>query len=339
MRAMQFTRPGPIEDMPLTPVDVPVPRPGAGQALVRVLACGVCHTDLHICQGEIHPPQLPLIPGHQVVGEIDALGEGVTHLQIGQRVGLPWLYSACGVCEFCRRGEENLCPQARFTGFSVDGGFAEWTLAEADYLLPIPAQISTLQAAPLLCAGIIGFRSLRLAGVQPGEHLGLFGFGASAHLALQVARYWNCTVSVFTRSARHRAHAESLGADWTGIAGDTPPRPLDRAVTFAPAGEIVPAALSVLRPGGTLAINAVHMSDLPAMPYERIYGERTLRSVANATYQDGVDFLDLAAEIPLQATVQTYGLEDANEALLDVAESRINGEAVLTISQSLTAFV
>lgn len=336
MLAMQFSQPTPIAAFPLQPVNLPVPRPGCGQALIRVLACGVCHTDVHICLGEIHPPRLPLIPGHQVVGEVDALGEGVENLRLGQRVGVPWLHSACGRCEFCRRGQENLCPQAQFTGFHVNGGFAEWMLAEAAYVLPIPAEITTLQAAPLLCAGIIGYRSLRLADVQPGEHVGLFGFGASAHLALQVARFWGCSVSVFTRSAQHRRHAEELGAVWTGGADQTPSRPLDRAVTFAPAGELIPLALRALRPGGTLAINAIHMTPIPSLPYELLYGERTLRSVANATYQDGVEFLDLAARIPLTATVQPYPLEDANEALLDVAESRLNGEAVLTVSQSLT---
>jgi propanol-preferring alcohol dehydrogenase len=228
---------------------------------------------------------------------------------------------------------ENLCPEARFTGFHVNGGFAEFLLAEAQFMLPIPNSVSDEQAAPLLCAGIIGYRSLRKADLQPGECLGLFGFGASAHLAIQVARHWGCEVYVFTRSPKHREHARQLGAAWVGGAEDTPPKFLDRAVIFAPAGEIVPKALEKLRPAGTLAINAIHMSPIPKMPYDLIYGERTVRSVANATYQDGFEFLQLAAEIPIRATTQMYELEQANQALLDVKHSRLNGEAVLKIAQ------
>jgi propanol-preferring alcohol dehydrogenase len=299
---------------------------------LHVKMCGVCHTDLHTVEGDIHPPRLPLIPGHQIVGVIETLGDGVTDLEPGLRVGLPWLYSACGNCSFCQTGLENLCPNARFTGFHVDGGFAEIVIAEARYVLPISETISDEQAAPLLCAGIIGYRSLRQADLQPGERLGLFGFGASAHLALQVALHWGCEVYVFTRSAAHREHARQLGATWVGGADEQPPRLLDRAVIFAPVGWMVPKALAKLRPAGTLAINAIHMSPIPEMPYDLIYGERTLRSVANATYQDGVEFLQLAAEIPLKATVQIYGLAQANQALLDVKHSRLNGEAVLEIS-------
>ncbi len=246
-------------------------------------------------------------------------------------MGLPWLYSACGSCEFCRRGLENLCPAAQFTGFHVDGGYAEYLLARSDYLLPLPAGTAPEQAAPLLCAGIVGYRALRLAELQPGETLGLVGFGASAHLCLQAARHWGCTVYVFTRSEGHRRHALELGAAWAGEAGDTPPHPLDRAVIFAPSGALVPPTLEALRPGGTLAINAIHMSPIPQMAYPLIYGERTLRSVANATYQDGVEFLKLAAEIPIRPTVSTYALEEAPRALLDMKYSRLNGEAVLVL--------
>ncbi len=331
MKAMRLFAQGPLHPGSLQRADLPDPKPGAGQVRLRVHACGVCHTDLHTLEGDIHPPRLPITPGHQVVGVIEELGPGVQGIEIGQRVGVPWLYDADGDCEFCLRGEENLCPNARFTGFHLDGGYAETMLAAADFVLRIPDEIPDIQAAPLLCAGIIGYRSLHKADLQPGERLGLVGFGASAHLAIQVARYWDCEVYVFTRSREHRRHALELGAAWVGESDDQPPQPIDRAVIFAPAGGLVPTILERLRPGGTLAINAIHMSPIPEMPYRLIYGERTLRSVANATYQDGVEFLELAAEIPLQATVSTYALEDAARALDDLKHSRINGEAVLMV--------
>ncbi len=331
MKAWRLFEPAPIEAKPLVWQDVPDPQPGPGQVRIAVSVCGVCHTDLHTVEGDIHPPHLPVTPGHQVVGVVDAVGSDVDAAWLGRRVGLPWLYDACGGCEFCRRGEENLCPQARFTGFHVDGGYAEYMLARADYVLPLPNDLSDLETAPLLCAGIVGYRALKKADIQPGEHVGLFGFGASAHLGIQVLRYWGCEVSVFTRSAGHQAHARELGAVWVGRAEDTPPRPLDRAVIFAPAGAIAVRALALVRPGGTVAINAIHMSDLPSFPYQTIYGERTLRSVANATYQDGVEFLALAAKAGLQSTVQPYPFAAANEALDDLKHSRFNGEAVLQI--------
>jgi propanol-preferring alcohol dehydrogenase len=332
MKTMRLFEQKDVSLHPLALSDVPLPEPAAGQVRLRVSVCGVCHTDLHTVEGDIHPPSLPVTPGHQVVGIVEKLGEGVTNLRPGERVGVPWLHRACGVCEFCRRGEENLCVNALFTGFHVDGGFAEAILADAKYALPLPASISTEQAAPLLCAGIIGYRSLRKADLAPGERLGLFGFGASAHLAIQVARHWGCEVYVFTRSSEHRKHAEALGAAWVGDAGEASPKPLDRAVTFAPVGALLPEALKKLRPGGTLAINAIHMSPIPEMPYDLIYGERTLRSVANATYRDGVEFLALAVEIGIQSTISLYNLQDANQALEDLKHSRMNGEAVLRIS-------
>jgi propanol-preferring alcohol dehydrogenase len=335
MKAQILTTPKDISLAPLDEIDTGAPIPGPGQIRIKVHTCGVCHTDLHTVEGDIHPPKMPVIPGHQVVGRIDQVGQGVTKREIGQRVGVPWLYSACGTCQYCQAGMENLCPQAKFTGFHVNGGYAEYMLAEANYALPLPDTISDRDAAPLLCAGIIGYRSLRKADLQPGERLGLFGFGASAHLAIQLARHWGCEVYVFTRSDEHRQHAEELGAAWVGGAEDNPPQLLDRAVTFAPAGWIVPKALEKLRPAGTLAINAIHMSDIPKMSYELIYGERTLRSVANATYQDGVEFLKLAAQIPIIPTSTTYPLEQANQALLDLKNSRINGEAVLSIGTHL----
>jgi len=331
MRAMLLNSPAAAEKNPLELSDIPIPQPGPGQVLLKVILCGVCHTDLHLVEGEIHPPNLPVVPGHQVVGLVEALGEGVTRIKVGTRVGVPWLHSACGKCSYCKHGKQNLCPKARFTGFDVNGGFAEYMLAEADFVLPLPPYLPGTQAAPLLCAGIIGYRSLRVAGLEPGERLGLFGFGASAHLAIQVARHWGCKVYVFTRSEEHRRHALALGAVWAGGAEDDPPKRLHRAVIFAPVGEIVPLALEKLRPGGTLAINAIHMSDLPSMPYDLIYGERVLRSVANATYQDGVEFLQLAAEIPVQSTTSIYDLEQANQALQDLKHSRLNGEAVLQV--------
>lgn len=334
MRAMRLYEQGGMPPNQLRLSDLPLPQPEPGQVRLRVRMCGVCHTDLHTVEGDIHPPRLPLTPGHQVVGVVDQVGEGLTDLRIGQRIGVPWLHAADGECEFCRRGLENLCPDARFTGFHVDGGYAEYMLAQASYVLPLPDNLPDEQAAPLLCAGIIGYRSLRLADLQPGERLGLVGFGASAHLAIQVARFWNCEVYVFTRSEEHRRHARELGATWTGEAGEKPPKPLDRAVIFAPAGRLVPPTLEALRPGGTLAINAIHMSPIPELPYRLIYGERTLRSVANATYRDGVEFLELAVKIPIHATVNLYPLEAANQALLDLKESRINGEAVLVVEQS-----
>jgi propanol-preferring alcohol dehydrogenase len=338
MLSYRLISPNPIETNPLVAVDLPVPQPGPGQVRIKVSVCGVCHTDLHISEGEIHPPQLPITPGHQVVGVIDAMGEPpmdnqheIPALAIGQRVGVPWLHSACGRCEFCLRGEENLCPNARFTGFHVDGGYSEYMLAEAQYVLPLPAQLSDEQAAPLLCAGIVGYRSLIKADIKPGEKVGLFGFGASAHLCLQVLKYWGCSVWVFTRSKSHQEHALELGAVWAGEAGASGIGPLDRAVIFAPVGELVPVALEKVRPGGTAAINAIHMSDIPSFAYQTIYGERTLRSVANATFQDGVEFLDLAVKAGIKSTVSRYPLKDANRALSDLKASRFNGEAVLVV--------
>ncbi len=332
MRAMLLTQYRFVEELPLSPVEMTKPKPDPGQIRIRVQLCGVCHTDLHIVEGDIHPPVLPIVPGHQVVGIVDALGEGVTHLDLGRRVGVPWFHAACGECRYCLNGMENLCPEASFTGFQVNGGFAEFMLAKAKFVLPIPNQISDEQAAPLLCAGIIGYRSLLKADLQPGERLGLFGFGASAHLAIQVARFWDCEVYVFTRSPKHRDHAHQLGAAWVGGADDTPPKFLDRAVIFAPAGVLIPRALAKIRPGGTLAINAIHMTPIPEMSYDLIYGERTLRSVANATYKNGIEFLKLAEDIPIHATTQIYSLEQANQALVDVKHSRLNGEAVLKVA-------
>jgi propanol-preferring alcohol dehydrogenase len=331
---MQISAPDKIENSPCQLNEVPVPVPGPGQALIRVAVCGVCHTDLHIAEGDIRPPRYPVTPGHQAVGKVVQLGESAAGLAVGQRVGLPWLHWACGECEFCRRGEENLCPRAQFTGFQVDGGFADYTLVEAKYALPLPDGLPDEQAAPLLCAGIIGYRSLRKAGLQPGERLGLYGFGASAHIAIQIARYWHCEVYVFTRSPHHQQHARSLGAAWAGSSDEKLSQSLDRAVIFAPVGGLVPAALKALRPGGSLAINAISLTPIPALPYDLIYGERSVCSVANATYQDGLDLLALAALIPLRSTVQVYPFSALNQALQDLKASRFDGEAVLQIGEA-----
>lgn len=335
MIAMRLHKVAAAETSPLVMEQIPLPEPGAGEVLVRVSACGVCHTDLHLVEGEITPARYPIVPGHQVVGTICQTGSGVSDTRIGERVGLPWLYAACGKCGFCLRGEENLCPNAMFTGLHVDGGFAEYVVAKAAYLLRLPESLSDLEAAPLLCAGIIGYRSLRKAEVQAGDRVGLVGFGASAHLALPVARQWGCEVYVITRSKHHRAHALEWGACWAGGMDDPLPVELDKAILFAPSGRLVPGILEKLRPGGVLAINAIYLSDIPSLPYALIYGERTLRSVANATYQDGVEFLQLASQMDLRPTVQVYGLPEANAALIDLKAARFNGEAVLDVRQKI----
>ena len=332
MKAMILAAPAPIEQSPLRATDLPTPQPGPGQIRIRVRVCGVCHTDLHTVEGELTLPKTPVIPGHQIVGVVDALGEGVTRFRVGDRVGVPWLHQTCGQCEYCRRGDENLCESAQFTGLHVNGGYAEYTLAPADFAYAIPEAFSDAEASPLLCAGIIGYRALRLSQVQPGQRLGLYGFGASAHIAIQIARHWDCQVYVFTRSQSHRQLARALGAVWVGDARDDPGVRMHSSITFAPAGWIVPEALRVLDKGGTLAINAIHMSPIPEMPYELIYYERTLRSVANSTRQDAEELLKIAAEIPIKTEVQTFSLEEANQALQALKTSQIDGAAALQIN-------
>ncbi|MEJ2551202.1 MAG: zinc-dependent alcohol dehydrogenase family protein [Anaerolineales bacterium] len=331
MKAMRLNQPAPIEDRPLELVEVEKPQPGPGQLLVQVHACGVCRTDLHTVEGEITPPKYPIIIGHQIVGTVESAADDVEGWEPGDRVGIPWLHRACGKCFYCESGFENLCELAEFTGFDVDGGYAEWTLSDASYSLPLPKSLEDPLIAPLLCAGIIGYRSLRKSDLNPGERLGLVGFGASAHLAIQVATHWGCDVSVFTRSEGHRRLASKLGAAWVGGIDDEISGKLDRAVLFAPVGNLVPVILEKLRRGGTLAINAIYMSPIPKMDYDLIYDERTLRSVANATYQDGIEFMQLADEIPFEISIQKYALRDANQALLDLKHSRIDGAGVLII--------
>jgi len=329
LKAIRLQNPGPIETNPLRFEELEELLPGEGQLVLKVLASGICRTDLHIVEGDIQPPKFPLTPGHQVVGEVVAIGAGVEGWTLGERAGIPWLHRACKTCSYCLRGEENLCLNAQFTGFHVDGGYAETILAEADYALKIPPGMRDEEAAPLLCAGIVGYRSLHKSDLQPGERLGLVGFGASAHLVIQVAVHWGHEVYVFTRSKSHQALAQQLGAAWVGEAEAEAPALLDRGIIFAPAGSLVPIMLRKLRPGGTLALNAIHMTAIPEFPFRLIWEERTLRSVANATFQDGVEFLKLAAEIPVRAHIEQYPLEQAGEALKAMKESRIDGAGVL----------
>jgi propanol-preferring alcohol dehydrogenase len=330
MYAWQLAAPRPVAEHPLARVTLSLPALGAHDLRIQVRVCGVCHTDLHIVEGEIPLPKLPVVPGHQIVGTVAATGPAVTRFQVGDRVGVPWLNSACGTCAYCRRGQENLCDTARFTGYHQDGGYAEFQVTDERFALPIPAGFADAAAAPLLCAGVIGYRALRFAGGPQGGRLGLYGFGASAHIAIQVARHWGLEVAVFTRNPEHRRLAEHLGAAWTGAAGDDPGAPLDNAIIFAPAGDLVPPALRVLRKGGTLVLAGIHMSPIPALDYDWIWGERGLRSVANATRQDAEDLLALAAAIPIQTEVETFPLAAANEVLLKLKHSGIRGAAVLT---------
>lgn len=296
--------------------------------LLRVRACGVCRTDLHIAEGELPPKQLRLIPGHQIVGEV--IDGASDDLPVGSRVGVSWLGGTDGTCPYCIRGMENLCDSPTFTGYTIAGGYAEYTFARNDFVFPLPNSLDDLHAAPLLCAGIIGFRSLRVAGVQPGERVGLFGFGASAHLAISVLQAWKCEVYVSTRGNSHRALAESLGANWVGGETEKPPVELDRALTFAPSGDVVIAALASVRKGGVVAINAIHLDRMPEFDYDRLlWGERQLRSVANMTRADARDFLTLAAEIGLRPKVTVFSLDQANEALIAVKNDAINGAAVI----------
>lgn len=319
MNAMLLRHSAPIERSPLQPAELPAPTPAAGEILLRVRVCGVCHTDLHIVEGEIAGKR-PLIPGHQIIG-----------IAGRQRVGIPWLHQTCGACDFCWTGRENLCERAQFTGFDVHGGFAEYVLARPDFVVPIPEEIDDAHAAPLLCAGIIGYRALGLSGLRQGQRLGLYGFGASAHIAIQIARHWDCEVSVATRSPAHQQHARELGASWTGHAEDLPAASLDAAVMFAPAGELVPAALRALRRGGTLALAGIHMTPIPELPYETLYHERAIRSVANATRDDARQLMRLAKQIPLRTEVQQFELVDANQALLALKRSELRGAAVLMV--------
>jgi propanol-preferring alcohol dehydrogenase len=327
MRAMVLDAPG----RPLRHAEVPPPEPGPGQLLIRVAACGICRTDLHVVDGELVEPKLPLVPGHQIVGRVAAVGGRTERFTPGERVGVPWLGWTCGTCRYCRSGRENLCDRARFTGYDVDGGFAEEAVADERFCFPLPDHYPDVQAAPLLCAGLIGYRSLRMAG--DSERLGLYGFGASAHIVAQVARHENRRVFAFTRAGDDEGQrfAHALGAEWAGDALSRSPEPLDAAIVFAPAGELVPAALRSLAKGGTVVCAGIHMSEIPSFPYELLWGERAVRSVANLTRRDGEEFLALAPQVPVRTEVETHALAAANEALDRLRRGRVHGAAVLTV--------
>lgn len=331
MRAMVLERVGLAEEEPLKLRDVPVPNVGAGELLLKVRACGVCRTDLHIVEGELDLPRLPLIPGHEVVAEVVEVGEGTEGFAVGDRVGVPWLHDTPEGCLWRQRGLENLCPDARFTGYHVDGGYAEYMVSRAEFTYRLPGGYSDVEAAPLLCAGVIGYRALKLSELRPGYVFGIYGFGGSAHITIQVAVSWGCPVYVFTRSESHRALARELGAEWAGGQEDEPPGPVDSAVNFTPAGPVVLTALRHLRPGGTVVCAGIYQSPIPEMDYGLLYGERTLRSAANSTREDVRELLAEAEKVGIRTSVVTYPLEDANEALIALKQSEIDGAAVLVV--------
>jgi propanol-preferring alcohol dehydrogenase len=328
MRAMLFDGPG----RPLREAEVPRPEPGASQVLLRVHACGVCRTDLHVVDGDLTEPKLPLVLGHEIVGRVEAVGPGVERFASGQRVGVPWLGWTCGGCSYCATGRENLCDRARFTGYQIDGGYAEYTVADERFCFPIPNGLSDVAAAPLLCAGLIGYRSLVAAG--DAERLGLYGFGAAAHIVAQVARYQDRRVYAFTRDGDSDAQrfARELGAEWAGASGEPPPEPLDAAILFAPVGALVPAALRAVVKGGTVVCAGIHMSDIPSFPYEILWGERVVRSVANLTRRDGEEFLALAPMVPVRTETEPYPLSAATQALENLRSGEVQGAAVLVVS-------
>ncbi len=327
MRAMVFEGIG----RPLLAARVRVPPPGPGQVRVKIEACGVCRTDLHVVDGELQHPKLPLIPGHQIVGTVQSVGDEVSSFEIGQRVGIPWLGWTCGRCRYCLSGRENLCDQARFTGYDIDGGFAEYAVADHRFSFPIPSGYPSAQAAPLLCAGLIGYRSLVMAG--DAERLGIYGYGAAAHIVTQVARYRGRRVFAFTRpgDSSSQAFAREMGAEWAGDTSEAPPEELDAAIIFAPAGELVTLALRAVAKGGAVVCGGIHMSDIPSFPYEILWGERVVRSVANLTRRDGQEFLALASQIPVHTEVELFALEEANQALDRLRRGAIRGAAVLVV--------
>ena len=330
MRAMVLHEPGAVLDRPLAHETIARPEPARGELRIRVSACGVCRTDLHIVEGELEHAKRPLVPGHEIVGSIDSIGADVHGFAIGDRIGIAWLRHTCGTCEFCREGRTNLCLEARFTGRDADGGYAEYACVPAAWAYPIPDSFSDEEAAPLLCAGIIGYRALRLSGVQPGQRLGLYGFGGSAHIVIQLARARGCEVFVCSLRAEHRELARELGAAWVGAADEMPPVPLHGSILFAPAGEIVPAALRALRAGGTLACAGIHMSPIPKLDYDReLFRERVLRSVTANTRADGIELLREASAVHVRTHTRGFALENANEALIALKQGRIQGAAVL----------
>jgi alcohol dehydrogenase, propanol-preferring len=336
MKTMALRAPAPVVDHPLQLVELPSPEPGPGELLIRVEVCGVCRTDLHVVEGELPPHQAGIVPGHEVVGRVERRGPGASRMQVGERVGVAWLHAACGVCPYCSRGDENLCEAPRFTGYDVNGGYAEYIVAPEAFVYPIPEVVASQDVAPLLCAGIIGYRALCRSEVRKGEPLGLYGFGASAHIVLQIARYWGCEVYVCTRGEKHQQLARQMGATWVGSADAPPPKKLRSSILFAPAGELVPVALEALDKGGTLALAGIYMTPIPTLEYGwYLFQERSLRSVTANTRQDGEALLKLAAEIPLRPHTQEFTLEEANEALVQLKQDRINGAAVLHVSRPL----
>ena len=332
MKAITVNIPGPIEEHPLAMVDIARPDPSANEILVRVKTCGVCRTDLHVSEGDLPIHRAHVIPGHEVVGIVEALGAGCTRYRIGEHVGIAWLRETCGACIYCRRGRENLCPNAKFTGYDHDGGYAEYATVREDFAYRIPDSLGDEEAAPLLCAGIIGYRAIKRASVEHGMTVGLYGFGGSAHLALQVLKHWGCTVYVMTRGGTHRALAESMDADFIGRTEDRPPKKLDAAILFAPAGNIVPACMEALDRGGVLSIAGIYLTDIPSLNYERhLFEEREIRSVTANTRADGEEFMRIAGEIPIHTHTQFFGLEQGTEALIELKQDRIRGAAVLRI--------
>lgn len=332
MRAMVLEGPAPVTESPLKLREVPKPESAERQIRVAVRCCGVCHTDLHAVEGELKLPKLPLIPGHQIVGIVEARGAGALKFREGDRVGVPWLFRTDGTCRYCLTGQENLCNRAEFTGLNADGGYADYVVVDEDFAYRLPFAFDDAHAAPLLCAGVIGYRSFRLSGAKRGDRLGLYGFGASAHIVLQFARHQGCDVYVFSRGEAHRRMALTLGAVWAGDAKDAPGEKLDAAIIFAPAGSLVPLALRASRKGATVALAGITMSPIPQLDYELLYGERALRSVANSTRQDVEEFLELAAEVPVTTEVTEFALEDANLALQKLKNSEINGAGVLRVA-------
>lgn len=332
MLAALLEKTAPVENNPLSVCEVPPPSLQDHHLLIRVNACGLCHTDLHTVEGELTLPKLPLIPGHQIVGRVDRCGRAVRRFKTGDRVGVPWLHETCGQCRYCRHGNENLCEQAQFTGLHSDGGYAQFTTVHEDFAYSLPHNFSDMNVAPLLCAGVIGYRALRLSEIKEGERLGLYGFGASAHLALQVARHWGCEVYVFTRSVEHQTLARELGATWVGRAEDSPPEKIQSAIIFAPAGKLVLDALRVLDKGGTVALGGIYMTPIPEIDYGALlYHERTIRSVANATRQDAEELLALAGRIPLRTEIEIFSLAQINQALHKLKCSEIRGAGVIQI--------
>jgi propanol-preferring alcohol dehydrogenase len=332
MKAMVLNHPSDVSSNPLRLQNLPIPSPKAGQVLVKIHVCGVCRTDLHVLEGELSDIPFPLIPGHQAVGTVMQVGSKASEIKEGDRVGIAWLQETCGECEFCTSGRENLCLKALFTGYQVDGGYAEYAVVPARFAYPIPSIFSDEEAAPLLCAGIIGYRALRLSGIKPGQRLGLYGFGASAHIAIQIARHWGCQVYVSSLKPEHQALARQLGAVWVGGATEMPPDKLHGSIIFAPAGELVPPALRALDRGGTLALAGIHMSPIPSLDYDRdVFGERVIRSVTANTKQDGIDLLREAAAIPIKPHTIRFPLEEANRALQELKAGAFQGAAVLTM--------